>query len=201
MYCICGGNCQVILPYHDPIKRVGRQSSRSGVEPRSAELRAGAHSQGELFMLPRMRASGFCFSILLITLLVAAVNRSDPGKIEADRKAIIELEKDWLGHESDAPTLNRILAEDFIHPVSQGIFLTKRQHIAWSVKHPRPPGHKARFENLDVRVYAETAIANGIVEASDVPDEQPKRTVFSDVFVYRAGRWQAVNAQENAMVE
>jgi hypothetical protein len=50
-------------------------------------------------------------------------------------------------------------------------------------------------------VYGETAIANGIVEASDVPDDKPKRTVFTDVFVYRAGRWQAVNAQENAMVQ
>jgi hypothetical protein len=69
------------------------------------------------------------------------------------------------------------------------------------VKHPHPAGHKARFEKLEVRVYGETAIANRIVEASDGPDDKSKRTVFTDVFVYRAGRWQAVNAQENAMVQ
>jgi hypothetical protein len=40
----------------------------------------------------------------------------DPGTSDANRTAIIVLENDWLGHESDASTLNRILAEDFVHP-------------------------------------------------------------------------------------
>jgi hypothetical protein len=67
-------------------------------------------------MLPQISASGFCFSIVLITLLVAAAKASDPGTSDANRTAIIVLENDWLGHESDASTLNRILAEDFVHP-------------------------------------------------------------------------------------
>jgi Domain of unknown function (DUF4440) len=150
-------------------------------------------------MLKKMSAPGL-YAVVLISLL-AATDASDPGNIEASRAAIINLENDWLGHESDGPTLNRILADDFIHAVPQGIFLSKQQHIAWSVKHPSPAGHKARFEELDVRLYGETAIANGIVEASDAPDFKPKRTVFTDVFVYREGRWQAVNAQENAVAQ
>jgi hypothetical protein len=30
-------------------------------------------------------------------------------------------------------------------------------------------------------------------------DEEVDRTVFTDVFVWRDGRWQAVNAQENTV--
>jgi len=48
-----------------------------------------------------------------------------------------------------------------------------------------------------VRVYGSTAIANGIVEASDSPEVKLRKTIFTDVFVYRDNRWQAVNAQEN----
>jgi hypothetical protein len=55
----------------------------------------------------------------------------------------------------------------------------------------------ARFDKLKVRVYGSTAIANGIVEASDSPEVKLRKTIFTDVFVYRDNRWQAVNAQEN----
>ena len=55
----------------------------------------------------------------------------------------------------------------------------------------------ARFDKLKVRAYGSTAIANGIVEASDSPEVKLRKTIFTDVFVYRDNRWQAVNAQEN----
>jgi hypothetical protein len=36
-----------------------------------------------------------------------------------------------------------------------------------------------------------------MVIASDSAGKELDRTIFTDVFVYREGRWQAVNAQEN----
>ena len=65
------------------------------------------------------------------------------------------------------------------------------------MEHPRPAGWGARFDKLKVRVYGSTAIANGIVEASDSPEAKLRKTIFTDVFVYRDNRWEAVNAQEN----
>ena len=115
---------------------------------------------------------------------------------DADRKAVEAVERDWLSGLSDRATLARVLADDFVHPVSAGVFLTKEQHIEWSVHHPRPAGRTARFERLDVRLYGETAIATGIVLETDAAGADPRRTVFSDVFVRREGRWQAVNACE-----
>jgi hypothetical protein len=62
---------------------------------------------------------------------------------------------------------------------------------------PRPnPGHK-HFEDLRVRTYWDCGIVDGIV-AFTAPDGHTEKTIFSDVFVRRNGRWEAVNAQELA---
>ncbi len=119
---------------------------------------------------------------------------------ESDRKVIEALEGEWLKAESDQAALGSILATDFVHPVPPGVFLTKAEHIDWETKHPRPRGRKVRFEKLSVRLYGDVAIANGVVDDSAQAGGDSHRTIFTDVFAYRDGRWQAVNAQENAIV-
>jgi len=115
---------------------------------------------------------------------------------EAARKTLLALEDEWL-HARDAATLGWILADDFVHPVSQGVFLSKAEHIEWYVQHLPPLDRKTRFEQVRVRIYGDTAVVNGVVIASDESGKEVERSVFTDVFVYRDGRWQAVNAQEN----
>ena len=135
----------------------------------------------------------FDMRFLLLPLLSALLFGAPP---QPDAHAtIVILENDWLAHQSDRTTLERILAPDFIHPVAAGVFLTRQQHIAWAVEHPRP-GRKFVFEKLDVRLYGETAIATGIVANSDAAGGDLRRTIFTDVFVLRRGRWQAIGAQE-----
>ena len=107
------------------------------------------------------------------------------------RDTLLKLEDEWL-HARDAATLERILAPDFVHVVPSGDFLTKAQHIAWFRSHPTGGNPKSHLENMHVRTYGGVAIVNGTVVAPD------HRSVFTDVFVLRDGRWQAVNAQENA---
>lgn len=124
-----------------------------------------------------------------------AIEPAQARDTSRDQAAIRTLEQEWL-EARDAATLDRILAQDFLHPVTGGDVLTKDQHIAWVVGHPRPESTKVSFESLRVRLYGTVAIANGIVIAR-APGQSPQRTVFTDVFVWRDQRWQAVNAQEN----
>ena len=136
--------------------------------------------------------------ITRVTLLyTTSGDASQLRKAGGDRAAIVALENDWLSHLSDGPSLDRILVEDFMHPVPQGLFLTKQEHTKWATEHRHPASWRAKFEKLEVRVYGAIAIAHGIVEASDGPDAKPRRTIFTDVFVYRDNHWKAVNAQEN----
>jgi|SRR5579863_4897644 len=137
--------------------------------------------------------------LLLIVSPLPAIGASRDHNTETDRAAIVALENDWLGHISDGSTLDRILADDFVHPIPQGLLLSKQAHIDWAVKHPHPANRQASFEKLDVRVYGDAAIANGIVSIKEGSDTSAHRSIFTDVFVYRAERWQAVNAQENAI--
>ena len=139
--------------------------------------------------------------LLLVTLLMQATGQDFVPTPDEARKAIEALELEWLAHESDRATLERILASDFAHPVPPGVILNKQQSIDWAVNHPRPTNRTARFEQIRVRPYGTTAVVTGIVEERN-PDggSSSSRTIFTDVFVYREGRWQAVNAQENAIV-
>ena len=114
-----------------------------------------------------------------------------------DKEALIELENTWLKGEHDAAVLQRVLAPDFVHPVVTGDFLTKSQHIYYSTRRLPPPNLKQRFDQMNVRVYGDVGIVNGIVVTSDENGKQLDRTIFTDVFAWREGRWQALNAQEN----
>ena len=116
-----------------------------------------------------------------------------------DRDALIALENDWLKNEHNAAELEHILAADFLHPVVTGDVLTKAQHIQFSSRHLPAPDLTKHFEDLQVRVYGDVGIVNGLVVATDKGGNVAGKTVFTDVFVYRDGRWQAINAQENAV--
>lgn len=106
------------------------------------------------------------------------------------RAALIQIENAWL-HARDAATLERILAPDFVHVLPSGDFITKEQHIGWFKQHGSNPD--ARFKEMRVRIYGNIGVVTGTVIAKE------RETVFTDVFVKRDGRWQAVNAQENAV--
>ena len=147
------------------------------------------------FTHPSLASLISAIAIALLTSRALAQSSSQPRSTEHARQTIIALENDWLAHLRDSATLERILAPDFVHAVEPGEFLSKKQHISWNVKHPLPPNHAGRFEKLQVRLYGDVGIASGIVASSDGAD-RASRTLFTDVFAFRNGRWQAVHAQE-----
>src|SRR5262249_27948901 len=137
---------------------------------------------------------------LSLSIVLAFAGRALPQTVrdpDKDRAALIALEQQWLHAEHDAATLNQILALDFIHVVPVNHFLSKQEHIDWAVRHPEPKDRRTKFDKLNVRLYGEVGIVNGSVIAIDNSGKELDRSMFTDVFVFRDGRWQAVNAQEN----
>jgi len=128
-------------------------------------------------------------------LLIAGCATQPARDPAADRQAVIAIENDWIAHEHDRAALERILAPDFQHPVFTGDVLTKEQHIAWTTTHVPPPSFQSRFERLDVRVFGDIAIATGIAAATN-DGRDAGRTLFTDIFRFKDGRWQAIEAQE-----
>jgi hypothetical protein len=75
-------------------------------------------------------------------------------------------------------------------------FVTKTEQLQYLRGHPSRQARPAKhFEDLRVPVYGNIGIVNGIVVSTMSPGKEQK-TIFTDVFAYRHGKWQAVNAQE-----
>src|SRR6516162_2301362 len=108
-----------------------------------------------------------------------------------DRDALIALENDWLKNEHNAAELEHILAFDFLHPVVTSDVLNKAQHIKFSSTHLPAPDVTKHFEALQVRFYGDVGVVNGLVVTTNKDGNTAGKTVFTDVFVYRDGRWQA----------
>ena len=134
----------------------------------------------------------------LLLIIAVPISGSVRRAAQRDRDGLEAIERQWLASEHDRAALGRILAEDFLHPVPAGVFLTKAQHIDWAVRHPAPSGRQQRFDQLRIRRYGDVGLVTGLVISTDGAGRED-RTVFTDVFVRRNGRWQAVNAQENAV--
>ncbi len=78
--------------------------------------------------------------------------------------------------------------------VKQGI-ITREQQLEFLRKHPAPASHESKhLEDMHVRIYGNVGVVNGVVLATG--SGQTRRTLFTDVFAYRDGKWQAVSAQE-----
>ncbi len=133
----------------------------------------------------------------LLAISVAQAQSPDPDN--RDQAALIALKNEWLANLHNPAVLEKILASDFVHPVPSGDFVTKAQHIQFSSTHLPPPNRKQRLNQMRVRVYGDVGIVNGIVLTTDEQGREVERSIFTDVFVRRDGRWEAVNAQENAV--
>lgn len=137
--------------------------------------------------------------LLALGLLAASPALPQVAPPAQAEQTVKQLENEWL-HVKNIATLDRVLADDFLH-VLPGGFVTKTEEMAYDSKHGfRDPQRITRFAQLRVRVYGETAIVNGVVVASDRKGNVLQQTRFTDVFVERNGRWQAVNAQETPVV-
>ena len=133
--------------------------------------------------------------------MLQVANASAPKRPlpEQARAQLLELENHWLQVEDDPDALELILAPDFLHVVGAGI-ITKDEQLSYMRKHPASKqGTEKHFEDMHVRVYGNVGIVNGVVVAKEAG--ATRRTLFTDVFAYREGKWQAVSAQELPMPE
>jgi hypothetical protein len=157
-------------------------------------LLADRFEQRKVNQLP-MSSCNRVIGCALLPLVFVSCNVSRGPKSDEDSKQqLLALENRWLQVEDDPVALESILAPDFLHVVP-GEIITKEQQLQFLRQHPassqRPEKH---FEDLHVRVYGEAGIVNGaVIETSE---HGQRKTLFTDVFAQRDGKWQAVSAQE-----
>jgi hypothetical protein len=145
----------------------------------------------------RAQTTVLLLSIALTLTLCGNAQKSSNRDTEKAKRELLALEQKWLQAEADPATQEQILADDFVHVLPSGM-ISKKDQIAYLRSKKQSADQLQRhFEQLKVRIYGKAGIANGIVVATDKSGAPVHRTVFTDVFAYRNGRWQAVNSQEN----
>jgi ketosteroid isomerase-like protein len=110
-------------------------------------------------------------------------------------QTLLQLERDWeqANVKNDAAALERILAPEFVSTDSDGRLTTRAEGFA------RRKSGEVKFtaftqDDYKVQVIGDTAIVTGRSTIKGVRDgkELSGQERWTDVFVRRSGRWQAV---------
>lgn len=112
---------------------------------------------------------------------------------------IIESEGEWaaLAVRRGPAALERILAEDYSGVSGEGTVRTKAQEIAyWNAL---PLAASAEPPKTALRLFGGTAIFQGDQLLLPAAGAAPVRILWTDVWMFRDGRWQVV-ASQNATV-
>jgi ketosteroid isomerase-like protein len=130
---------------------------------------------------------GFATSVFLSIGLAAQTGNSE--------QTLLQLERDWeqANAKNDVAALERILAPEFVNTGPDGILSTRADIFA------RRKSGQVKFtaftqDDYKVQVIGDTAIVTGRSTSKSTRDgkDTSERDRFTDVFVHRNGRWQAV---------
>jgi len=115
-----------------------------------------------------------------------------------DGSALVHIEQTWASalEKKDAATLGCLLAEEFQDVDPQGNISDRATTLAKAADHR--PMHNELTE-LTPRVYGDFGYIRGLATATDTQGKIMARVRFTDVYVYRDGRWQAVAGQESML--
>jgi ketosteroid isomerase-like protein len=124
------------------------------------------------------------------------------GDFEAVRAEILVIENQWATaiERQDGAALERIAAEDFRFMEEDGRLVDCAEYIA-ARSHNPDNVESAVQDEIEVRQYGDAAIATGrsIIHGTRAGAPFVYRFRWTDMYVRREGRWQAVSAQLTAL--
>ena len=118
-------------------------------------------------------------------------------------QALMQIERNWTDAalKKDAAALDKILADDWVGQGPTGI-ATKAQALA-ELKSGDNKVDSETLGEMKVRVFGNTAVVTGSDDekSSYKGKDTSGHHVWTDVFVKRNGRWQAVASQDTLMAQ
>ena len=120
-----------------------------------------------------------------------------PTQATQDEQAVRRLEDEWLGAylRGDKAAFDRIASEDFTSTDESATIRNKEQERGIIQAPPGSIKTSLTNEDLQVRIYGETAIVNGRIVFKAQPGGQAEisfQSRFTDTLVKRQGKWQVV---------
>jgi ketosteroid isomerase-like protein len=122
--------------------------------------------------------------------------KTKDGKANVEQ-ALMQMERDWTEAQlqKDTAALDKIIADDWVGQGPAGT-QTKAQGLA-DLKSEDQKFASITLGNMKVRVFGDTAVVTGSDDekSSYKSKDTSGHYLWSDVFVKREGRWQAVASQ------
>ena len=142
--------------------------------------------------------------VWLAFLLLATNALFAQTKVSKISEILIQMERDWSQADvkKDAAALNRILAEDWTGIDFQGVVMTKPDVLKEVALHSDATATEStEMVEMKIRIFGNTALVSGTeIETSHYKGKDSSgKYIWTDVFVLRNGRWQAVSSQSTKL--
>jgi hypothetical protein len=135
-------------------------------------------------------------AFLLFTLTAAA--QTCPTGQPKTPDALIQAEQTWAKalEQHDSATLSCLLADNFQDADPDGKLHTRAETLAGVPTHK--PGVN-KLSELDPHVFGDSGYIRGLASLYDREGKMKAQVRFTDIYVYRDGRWQCVAGQETLL--
>jgi ketosteroid isomerase-like protein len=132
-----------------------------------------------------------------LLLCPLAYTSSCPTSQTKDEAALVQVEQTWARalEKQDISALACILADEFEDASVTGGLADRSKILARAADHP---GVHHELSDLHARVYGDFGYIRGVATAAIDHERLTVKIRFTDVYVYREGRWQCVAGQESS---
>lgn len=143
--------------------------------------------------------------VLTVVAAFAAQGAGQAGGIQRDVKNLAELQQTlaraWVG--GDRPTIERIIAPDWRSTGPDGRTMDRSDVLAEVFENRRHKILRVEIDDVNVRVFGDAAVVTGRTHGAGEVQGSPYDVFirFTDTFVRREGRWQAVASHASLLAE
>ena len=142
----------------------------------------------------------FALPLLLLCSFSLAHGQGCPTGQQKDPATLVQTEQVWLraAEQNDKAALGCILADEFEEADFDGSLIDRRAMLATTSK---PSTVHFELSDLRVHVYGNSAYVRGVGGTRSDDGKFHAKNLFTDIFVYRDGRWQCVAGHESHFPE
>jgi ketosteroid isomerase-like protein len=155
---------------------------------------ASIYHSGPMIHMPRLLV--LASVLLIVSALPTAAQQAPP--VRSDQDILVQLERDWDAafHNHDVATIDKILADEFIVTYDDGLRADRKKELELAATFDEHVDSSA-LDDFIVKEYGNTAIVWFTLHLVGPVNGKPVEIAFqfTDVFVLRNGRWQAVSSQ------
>jgi ketosteroid isomerase-like protein len=140
------------------------------------------------------------YALWIVFLCPLAAAAPCPTGQEKDGKALIQIEQNWARalEQRDTAALGCILADEFEDAGPDGKLTDRATTLAKAGEH-RAVHHE--LSELRPHVQGDFGYIRGLAMAVDAQGKVVATVRFTDVYMYRDGRWQCVAGHESMLTE